>query len=273
MEINELALGRLEPGGDLRPSFEALHRQDWLDQGIGRWLRLIGPRAAWPVVVLGAEVEGGLLGTIVGVWAPQPVERFDDLLEARCPGGLVGADRPAGGSWHFIAVTTDPRQRHLALGRPLLAAALGWVQRQPGAEMRTLSPAVGLQEALARLGSDRDDRAAVLRIILRLARTDGAAHLAILGLHPAQGAQLEQVLWRSRADELRSAQVTLRFRYVLDDAARAAQQQAYRDWLERRRQCIAAGGAAAAALPERWWLPDCGDAAIAPGAQADGAPA
>lgn len=256
MEIKEIDLARLKPGGELRQAFEALHRQDWLDQGIFRWLELIGPQGPWPVVVLGAEQDRALLGTIVGVWAQQPVERFDDLLENRCPQGYQGADRPRGGSWHFVAVTTDPQRRQLALGRPLLAAALAWVQSQLGAEMRTLSPAVGLQDALEKLPPGEDFRGQVRRILLRLARTDGAAHLAILGLHPAQGAQLEKILWQSRADEKRSAQLTLRFKYRLDDAERAQQQQAYRDWLELRRQCIAQGQAKQAELPERWWLPD-----------------
>lgn len=264
MEIKEIDLTRLRPGGDLRPALEALHRQDWLDQGISRWLALLDPQGPWPVVVLGAEEGAGLIGTIVGVWAAQPVERFDDLLEQRCPQGWRGADRPEGGSWHFIAVTTDPQQRQKALGRPLLAAALAWVQGQPRAEMRTLSPAVGLQAALDTLGPGEEFRQQVRRVLLRLARGDGAAHLAILGLHPAQGAQLEKILWQSRADEQRSAHITLRFRYLLDDEARAQQQQAYREWLEKRRQSIAQGLAQPAELPERWWLPDCGDAAVAP---------
>jgi hypothetical protein len=122
--------------------------------------------------------------------------------------------------------------------------------------MRTLSPAVGLQDALERLPPNGDFQSQVRRILLRLARTDGAAHLPILGLHPAQGAQLERILWQSRADEKRSAQLTLRFKYRLDDAERALQQQAYRNWVEMRRQCIAQGQAKQAELPERWWLPD-----------------
>lgn len=259
IKIEEIALERLGQGGALRGAFEALHRQDWLDHGIHRWLRLVEPAGPWPLVVLAAEHGGALAGTIVGVWAQQPIERFDDLLETACPQGFLAGDRPAGGSWHFIAVTTDPALRQLALGRPLLAAALAWVKQQPHAEMRTLSPAVGLQDALDRLGANGDVRAQVRRIVARLAKADGAAHLAILGLHPAQGAQLEKFLWSSRADEKRSAQVTLRFKYRLDDAERAAQQQVYRQWLARRGACIAQGLAQAAEIADRWWLPDCGD--------------
>lgn len=257
--ISEIDLERLAPQGDLRGPFEAIHRADWLDQGIRRWLTLLDPTGPWPVAVLGGRSDGGLAGTIVGVWAQQPVDRFDDLLETSCPQQWRGADRPAGGYWHFIAVTTDPQQRHLAMGRPLLGAALRWVQLQPGAQMRTLSPAVGLADALKALSLPGEIRPAARRIVQSLARRDGAGHLPILGLHPASGAKLEKVLWDSRSDEKRSSGVTLRFAYSLDDAERLAQQQVYRQWLARRAETIAQGQAIPAGLPERWWVPDCGD--------------
>ncbi len=258
-EIAEIALSKLAVDGELRAAFEAIHRVDWLDQGIRRWLRLLDPLGPWPVVVLGALADGCLAGTIVGVWAQHPIERFDDLLESPCPQQFRGGDRPAGGLWHFIAVTTDPQQRQLALGRPLLGAALQWVRQQPGAQMRTLSPAVGLADALHALQLPGDFRQTVTKVVRSLARRDGAGHLPILGLHPASGAKLDKILWSSRSDEKRSCGVTLRFAYPLDDAERLTQQQCYRQWLVQRAEQIAAGQADAAALPERWWVPDCQD--------------
>ena len=259
LEISEIRLERLAPQGDLRGALEAIHRVDWLDQGIRRWLSLLDPLGPWPVMVLGGHGEGGLAGTIVGVWAQQPIERFDDLLESACPQQWRGADRPDGGFWHFIAVTTDPQQRQLALGRPLLGAALQWVKQRSGAQMRTLSPAVGLADALKMLPNSGEFRPAARRVLQSLARCDGAGHLPILGLHPAAGATLEKVLWDSRSDEKRSCGVTLRFAYPLDDGERLAQQQVYRQWLARRAETIAQGTATPAELPDRWWVPDCGD--------------
>lgn len=257
--ISEISLERLTVQGDLRSAFESIHRADWLDQGISRWLTLLDPRGPWPIAVLGACADVGLAGTIVGVWAPYPIDRFDDLLEASCPQACRGSDRPIGGYWHFIAVTTDPQQRHLALGRPLLAAALTWVRQQRGAQMRTLSPAVGLAAAVESLGMAGDLRSDALRILRSLARSDGSGHLPILGLHPASGATLEKVLWNSRRDEQRSLGVTLRFAYPMDELARQAQQVVYRQWLAERAEAIAVGRALPAALPERWWVPDCRD--------------
>ena len=262
--IAEIALSRLSAQGELRAELESIHRLDWLDQGISRWLKLLDPQGPWPVVVLGARTPVGLAGTIVGVWAPQPIDRFDDLLESACPQPHHGSDRPAGGYWHFIAVTTDPRQRELALGRPLLAAALAFVRQQPMAQMRTLSPAVGLAEALRTLELPGDLRDNCLRVLRSLARVDGGGHLPILGLHPASGATLEKVLWNSRFDEKRSLGITLRFTYDLSPSALESQKAAYRQWLAGRSAAIADGRALPAPLAQRWWVPDCGDLRILP---------
>lgn len=270
--IRELSLAELLPGAPLRPRFEAIHERGWLRHGIGRWLSLLDPVAAWPVLVLGAQDDAdaspaGLCGAIVGVWAPAPIARFDDLLERGCPGAhpdgrpWLGDDRPAGGFWHFVAVTRDPASPH-RVADPLLEAALAFVAARPGhAGARALSPLGGLDAVWAACcddssdGADAPDPAFVRRCLLELCDAEGKGHFPITWLHPARGARLEAVLHRSRRDERRSCAVTLRFAYDLDPAVRAAQAADWRAFLAARGAAVASGAATPAALPARFWAP------------------
>ena len=267
VEIVEIPLSSLVEGGALRARFEAIHRPDWLDVGIGRWLALLDPAGAWPTAVLGAFQGAGraptdLLGTIVGVRAPAPIDRFDDLLERSSPDGARGDDRPAGGRWHFIAVTVDPAQRGGGLVTPLLEAALAFVGAQPGgAEACTLSPVVGLGEALAAMGvpvraGDAATCAAIWHVLRHLAEPKGWPHPPIFRLHPRHGAYVERVLFDSRRDEVRSAGVTMRFRYDLDAAARAATLAGVEAWVQAR--AAATEGAEGGPLAKSVWLAAAG---------------
>jgi hypothetical protein len=86
--------------------------------------------------------------------------------------------------------------------------------------------------------------------------------LPILRVHPPRGAVLEAVLWNSRRDETRSANVTLRFAYDLDAKVRAFRAAGYRRWVAARKRLIDGGKAIPAPLPGTFWLPDCGDGAV-----------
>lgn len=255
--IGVLPTHELWQGGRLHDAFVALHKKDWLDEGIGRWLGLFAPGSQWPVVVLGAqgkEADGPVLyGTIVGVWAEQPIARFDELLEL--PGPLARDALPAGGYWHFIAVTTHPTHRQLRLGRPLLGAALAFAAECGALGARTLSPLVGAATLVRQLGWDAlPVPVRLARLLRRVADANGQPVLPILGLHPASGAVVEALLWPSRRDETRSEGATLRFAYPLLASEREANQARYQDWLAVRGGLIRAG--AATALDEaRWLLP------------------
>ena len=265
--FNEITLAELRDNPTLWQAFLAV-QAPWQAAGVTRWLDLLAPprptqRAPWPVMVLAArrrDAAAELLGTIVGVWAATPVNRFDDLLEQRCPQGFAGTDRPDGGVWHFIAATVAPQAAGLNLGRRLVGAALDWVAAHGHlAQARTLSPAVGLPHLLALLG----DEAAVREAVLHVANDQGQPALEILRLHLGAGATLDAILLESRCDEVRSGRVTLRFAYALDAAARAAQRRRYDAWLARRRGQIVAGSARALDAGKLWRVVDASDADVA----------
>ena len=273
VSIDEIPLERLRPSGDLRREFERV-QAPWLRAGIGRWLDLLRPDADWPVVALAAHAgdPAAMLGTVFGVWAPEPLQRFDDLLEGRCATGDKGADRPAGGAWHFIAATTAPGGRGMGLGRGLLGGAAQWVEAQArGAQIRTLSPVVGLPELAGCGPDDADWQLAATDALRRLATADGKPALLILTLHLGAGATLDAILFNSRADEQRSGRVSLRFAYGWGADNRAAQAQRYDRWLADRRRCIADGLATPVPGTDKLlWLPDCDDARVlGPATRAD----
>lgn len=253
--IVELPTQAIGQGGALHAAFVSLHKQDWLDAGIVRWLALFEPHSQWPVVVLGAQGHAAdgvvLYGTIVGVWAEQPIARFDDLLEL--PGPLWRDARPAGGYWHFIAVTTHPAHRQLRLGRPLLGAALAFAVGCGALGARTLSPLVGAANLVRALGWEAlPVPVRLARLLRRVADANGQPVLPILALHPASGAVVEALLWPSRRDEARSEGATLRFSYPLPAQEREANQRRYKEWLAVRAGLIQAG--AATALDQTHWL-------------------
>jgi len=261
--IDELPLASIAVGGPMRPEFERV-QAPWVRAGTSRWLRLVGPGADWPVVALGARAADAptlLLGTVFGVWAPAPLDRFDDLLDGACPDNLRDLDRPQDGAWHFIAATVSPAGRGHGLGRKLLGAAARWVEGQGDTCLvRTLSPAVGLP-SLAGVGPD--DTAwptAATGAIRSLATEGGKAALPILSLHLGAGAILDAILINSRADGTRSGRISLRFAYPRGDDARARQVERYRLWLTDRARCIKSGDAVPLSQrPLLWRLPDCGD--------------
>ena len=264
LRIAEIPLTTLRTDGQLWQAFYAV-QAPWIAAGVTRWLELVRADGPWPALVVAAwrpEQPTQLLGTIVGMWAPVPVTRFDDLLEKRCPDGRIGAERPTDGVWHFIAATVGPGAEGLNLGRRLVGAALAWMAvHAPQARARTLSPAVGLPRLLGLLG----DTHAVRESVLHIANAKGQPALEILRLHLGAGATLDAILTRSRRDEARSGCVTLRFAYAVDPAAREAQKARYDAWLERRTAQIATGSARALADPALWQVANAGDADVAAG--------
>ena len=258
--LEELPLAELRGQPALWQSFLTV-QTPWIEAGVTRWLDLVRPEGPWPAFVMGARRPGQpqqLLGTIVGIWAPTAVARFDDLLEGRCPTGHGGSDRPDGGVWHFIAATVGPDGEGLNLGRRLVGAALDWlVAHTPHAQARTLSPAVGLPRLLTLL----PEPDAVREAVLHVANAKGQPELEILRLHLGAGATLDAILEESRQDEVRSGRVTLRFAYATDPAAREAQKTRYQAWLARRAAQIAAG--VARPLGEAWLVADAADADVA----------
>ena len=260
--LDEIALATLRSNPALWQAFLTV-QAPWIDAGVVRWLDLVHADGPWPVFVVAAwqpERPMELLGTGVGVWAAAPITRFDDLLEQRCPQGHGGADRPPGGVWHFIAATVAPAGQHLNLGRRLVGAALAWLTAHvSGAEARTLSPAVGLPRLLALLEDPQGTREAVLHV----ANSKGQPALDILRLHLGAGATLEAILLNSRRDEARSQQVTLRFAYATDVAAREAQKARYHAWLARRAEQVAGGAARPLADPALWQVAEAGDVDVA----------
>ena len=262
LRIAEIPLTTLRTDGPLWQAFCTV-QAPWIAAGVTRWLELVRADGPWPALVVAAwrtERPTQLLGTIVGIWAPAPVTRFDDLLEKRCPDGLFGADRPTDGVWHFIAATVAPDGEGLNLGRRLVGAALAWMAvHAPQARARTLSPAVGLPRLLGLVGDTHGVREAVLHV----ANAKGQPALEILRLHLGAGATLDAILTESRRDEVRSGCVTLRFAYAVDPAVREAQKVRYNAWLERRAAQIAIGSAPALADPALWHVADAGDADVA----------
>jgi hypothetical protein len=230
--IRELALDEIRRGGRLRGEFLSLHAT-WLKQGMARWLLLLGPGAARPVIVLGAfdTLPSGtrrLVGGIIGVWSDRPVDRFDDLVDA--PGGREATARPAAGAWHLISVTTavERHGRGLGLGRALLGYVLALLGETGHQRVRTLSPAFGLVE-LAKIWQGGLEDA-----VVHAAREDGRPALQVLRLHLGGGARLERVLRDSRRDDAASLHVSLRFCYDTDPAGRALQKERWLRWIAGR---------------------------------------
>jgi hypothetical protein len=79
--------------------------------------------------------------------------------------------------------------------------------------------------------------------IAGLSDEKGRPWLPILRVHPSNGADLEALLFDSRADEVRSGAVTLRFAYQRSAEARAEQLARLQAWTAARAAVIAAGHA------------------------------
>lgn len=234
-------------------AFDALCDADWRSAGVWRWREFLTADGPHPMVVIAHRDEAGaLLGVIVGVWQAEPVSRFDDLFDRATelsPRWLDELGWPIGGFWHFIALTVAPAARGSGAQQSLVAAALAWVLDRGGvAQVRTLSPAQGLPEAAAALAVLPDLAALSEPDRMRLAIAGlcdekGRPWLPILRLHPSNGADLEALLFDSRADEVRSGAVTLRFAYQRSAEARAKQLARLQSWTAARAASIAAGRA------------------------------
>lgn len=234
-------------------AFDALCDADWCAAGVWRWrdfLRADGPHPM--VVIAQRDTSGTLLGVIVGLWQPEPVNRFDDLFDRATELSPRWRDElgwPIGGFWHFIALTVAPAARGSGAQQALVAAALAWVLDRGGvAQVRTLSPAQALPEAATALASIPACAGLATQDRMRLAIAGlcdekGRPWLPILRVHPFNGADLEALLFDSRADEVRSGAVTLRFAYHRNADARAAQLAALHTWVAARAAAIAAGEA------------------------------
>ncbi|MGM0577343.1 MAG: hypothetical protein ACQEXJ_16580 [Myxococcota bacterium] len=243
MIIQPLPLERVGPGGDLREAFLAV-QEPWQDRGLVRWIDLVRPDGRWPVEVVGAWPEGrpeALSGTIVCVWAPEVLSRFDDLLEGSGPDGVRGDSRPTDGAWHLIAVTTVPETRGTGLGRRLARGALRVLgDRDPTTTVCTLSPAVGLADLAEQVpGESFEER--VRAVLWRVSDDEGRPVLRIQRFHLGNGATLGAVLFDSRRDDASSGCVTLRFDYSLDPAEQRANLGSFRRWVEDRRRRLRAG--------------------------------
>ncbi len=242
---------------DLLPAFaaafDALCDADWRAAGVWRWRSFLAADGPHPMVVIAHRDEAGaLLGVIVGVWQPEPVSRFDDLFNRSTelsPRWLDELGWPIGGFWHFIALTVSPAARGSGAQRSLVGAALAWVLDRGGvAQVRTLSPAQGLPEAAALVASlpayaASSPEVQMQQAIAGLCDEKGRPWLPILRVHPSNGADLEAVLFDSRADEVRSGCVTLRFAYQRSAEARAEQLARLQSWTAVRAAAIAAGHA------------------------------
>jgi GNAT superfamily N-acetyltransferase len=236
-------------------AFDALCDADWRAAGVWRWRAFLTADGPHPMVVIAQRDEAGaLLGVIVGVWQPEPVGRFDDLFDRPTELSPRWRDElgwPIGGYWHFIALTVAPAARGSGAQQALVGAALDWVLDRGGvAQVRTLSPAQGLPEAAALVASlpayaGASEHVQTLRAIAGLCDEKGRPWLPILRVHPSNGADLEAVLFDSRADEVRSGAVTLRFAYQRSAEARAEQLARLQAWTAARAAVIAAGEATA----------------------------
>jgi len=232
-DMREVELVEIRPDGPIRSDFLELHAP-WIDRGLTRWLSLLDPGGRRPVVVVGAFAESGLalLGAVIGVWSQRPCERFDELLEA--PNGadtMRGVtDRPLGGAWHLISVTTTDaiEVRNTGLARRLVGDILMLLGATGHAFVRTLSPALGLPELNAIWPFGTDDA------VMHAARSDGRPVLQVMRLHLGGGATLERVLHASRGDDQASGGISLRFRYATRSAERLLQKQRWRSWIDAR---------------------------------------
>ena len=234
-------------------AFDALCDADWRAAGVWRWRGFLTADGPHPMVVIAQRDEAGtLLGVIVGLWQPEPVSRFDDLFDRATELSPRWRDElgwPIGGFWHFIALTVAPAARGSGAQQALVAAALAWVLDRGGvAQVRTLSPAQGLPEAAEALATmpacaalSAPDRMRLA--IAGLCDEKGRPWLPILRVHPFNGADLEALLFDSRADEVRSGAVTLRFAYQRSAEARAEQLARLQAWTAARAAAIAAGHA------------------------------
>ena len=234
-------------------AFDALRDADWRAAGVWRWREFLRADGPHPMVVIAQRDEAGtLLGVIVGLWQPEPVNRFDDLFDRATDLSPRWRDElgwPIGGFWHFIALTVAPAARGSGAQQALVAAALAWVLDRGGvAQVRTLSPAQGLPEAAEALATmpayaalSAPDRMRLA--IAGLCDEKGRPWLPILRVHPFNGADLEALLFDSRTDEVRSGAVTLRFAYQRSAEARAEQLARLQAWTAARAAAIAAGHA------------------------------
>ena len=260
VRIEEVPLQRIAPHGDLRTRFiEVQH--PWINRGVDRWISLLEPTSHWPVRVTGAfDSEGLLLATLVRVFSPFTLDRFDRLFER---GAHRSPHEPCRPTWHFIAVTRHEDGRGLGLGRKLVKATLDLVSQQtPDAYVCTLSPAVGIKKLTTQLQPDDGwTRDTALRTIREASHTDGKPLLPVLRLHLAAGAALDAVLWQSRQDDVDSGNITLRFTYALEQEARSEAMARYMAWVAERARTISEGRAqpiGAAAI--NWWIsPDTRD--------------
>jgi len=249
VQLTQLPLADIAPGGRLERAFLRV-QAPWVERGVSRWIGLARPHGVWPCVVFGALApDQTLFGTLVAIWAPEALDRFDTLFEAACPGGHTALSRPAGGVWHFIAVTRSPQGAGLNIGRILVRRAISWVRGHGGPEVqaRTLSPAVGLPELLQMVGASNDG-VGVERALRGTADTQGRPMLPIMRLHLGAGGWLDAALLDSRSDDEDSGGVTLRFGYELDGGQRDARLVAYRLWLRDRQATIADGDS----VPIQW---------------------
>lgn len=262
---------------DLQPAFaaafDALCDADWRAAGVWRWRDFLHANGPHPMVAIAQrDATERLLGVIVGVWQPEPVRRFDDLFDRATelsPRWLDELGWPIGGFWHFLALTVAPEARGSGAQQALVGAALAFVLDRGGvAQVRTLSPAQGLPDAAAALQklplfAAADAQTLMLQAIAGLCDERGRPWLPILRVHPFNGADLEAVLFESRADEVRSGRVTLRFAYHRSAAARDAQLQALQSWVERRAAALTAGSGLPVSLGRgsAWYLAPEGDLA------------
>ncbi|MDP6946724.1 MAG: GNAT family N-acetyltransferase, partial [Myxococcota bacterium] len=186
--VAEIALDDLAPGGRWHSRFFDL-QSPWVDRGVRRWLRLVRPEVRRPVMAAGAwseRIPEQLVGTMIGVWHPSVLSRFDDLFEPGLEPDLPAADRPTDGCWHFISVTITPSWQGQGLGRRMVRAALERLAAStPDVTVRTLSPALGLADLL---GST--DGTTVTRVVLLVA----VVALPIVRFHCANGARLDAIL-------------------------------------------------------------------------------
>ena len=201
-----------------------------------------GPRPC--MVMTARRAETDLAGTLVGFWAPEPLDRFDLLTEQACPRGYHANHRPRDGVWHFVAVTSASGHRGRNVGRFLVNHALSQLRKDGGSELsaRTLSPAFGLPALVACAGESWTAEA-IRRVLDNLCDAEGRPALPVMRLHLGAGAWLDAVLIDSRRADLTSGAVTLRFGYALDRDARAARQAQYNAQVDARGLAIAAGRA------------------------------